>query len=128
MFRLVLLAVIIGLGYVGCTRVFSIWEMNASDAHSKARGEFTADLPERACLEVEDVRHVAEARNWDLRDEPAFHWCVAPDNVHSWLRVAVEPALPFSTEDENAAIFAFDAKGCAIAWEYASGSGSTCPD
>ncbi|MGK7651684.1 hypothetical protein ACSQ76_04415 [Roseovarius sp. B08] len=44
------------------------------------------------------------------------------------LRVTVKPPLPFSTEDENAQVFAFDDAGCAVDWSHASGPGSTCAE
>ncbi|QFT94293.1 hypothetical protein FIU86_15700 [Roseovarius sp. THAF9] len=100
----------------------------ATAAHTEARQAFLADLPDTDCLRAADITGVARARGWDAMQPPQFDWCVTPDTVQTWLRVTVEPPLPFSTEDENAQIFAFDAAGCAVDWSYASGPGSTCAE
>ncbi|MFN3209532.1 MAG: hypothetical protein ACE369_11135 [Roseovarius sp.] len=100
----------------------------AAAAHAQARDAFLADLPDTACLRAAEIARVARARGWAAVQDPAFDWCVAPETVQTWLRVTVEPPLPFSTRDENAQIFAFDSAGCAVDWSYASGPGSTCAD
>ena len=98
------------------------------DAHRAAYAAFLADLPQQGCVTRDHVRAAARARQWQMQETPDIRWCVAPDNVAHWLRVTVEPALFMSTDDENAALFAFDAEGCRIEWRYANGPGSTCPD
>ncbi|WP_428514977.1 hypothetical protein [Roseovarius sp.] len=100
----------------------------ATAAHTEARQAFLADLPDTDCLRAADITGIARARGWDAVQPSQFDWCVAPDTVQTWLRVTVEPPLPFSTEDENAHIFAFDEAGCAVDWSYASGPGSTCAE
>ncbi|KRS13148.1 hypothetical protein XM53_08355 [Roseovarius atlanticus] len=102
--------------------------VDTTAAHTEARQAFLADLPDTDCVRAADITGVARARGWNAVQEPHFDWCVTPDTVQTWLRVTVEPALPFSTEDENAQIFAFDNAGCAVDWSYASGPGSTCAE
>ena len=122
------LALVLGFVYFGLTYVFGAWERDSSDAHGEARREFMAALPESDCLVADEISDVAEEWGWETREETGFGWCVAPVGVARWLRVTVEPALPFSTADENAAFFAFDAAGCSVPWRYGSGAGTTCPD
>lgn len=114
--------------YAFATISLEISFSRASAAHQVARTQFLEDLPDKACLRVEDILAAVQARGWEMRAEPAFGWCVAPTTVAAWQRVTVEPVLPFSTDDENAQMFAFDEKGCAIDWTYAVGARSTCPD
>ncbi|MCV2893229.1 hypothetical protein [Lentibacter sp. XHP0401] len=125
---IVSLLLLIAFGYFGCKHMFSGWESSSTDAHSDARRAFDAALPESECLSADEIRDVAEEWGWAVRDEEGFGWCVAPAGVSAWLRVTVEPPLPFSTDDENAAFYAFDAEGCSIPWRYASGEGTTCPN
>ena len=122
------LALVLGFVYFGLTYIFGTWERNSSDAHREARREFMAALPESDCLVADEISDVAEEWGWETREEAGFGWCVAPVGLARWLRVTVEPALPFSTVDENAAFFAFDAAGCSVPWHYGSGAGTTCPD
>ena len=114
--------------YAANTFTFDLSSEGATAAHNEARESFLSELPETACLRAEDIIPLARERGWDARPEPAFDWCVRPANIAKWLRVTVDPPLPFSTDDENAQIFAFDAQGCAVDWAYASGPGTTCPD
>lgn len=125
---LVSLVLVVGFVYFALTYVFGTWERSSSDAHGDARRAFMAALPESDCLGADEIRDVAEEWGWDVRDETGFGWCVAPEGVSNWLRVTVEPPLPFSTEDENAAFFAFDDAGCSVPWRYASGAGTTCSE
>lgn len=118
---------LVGL-YIHAANTLDLSFDNATAAHTKARKAFLADLPDIACLRPPDIAAMAQARGWDTWPEPDFNWCVTPDTVAGWLRVTIEPGLPFSTDDENAQIFAFDENGCAVDWSYASGAGSTCPN
>jgi hypothetical protein len=97
------LALVLGFVYFGLTYIFGAWERDSSDAHGEARREFMAALPESDCLVADEISDVAEEWGWETREETGFGWCVAPVGVARWLRVTVEPALPFSTADENAA-------------------------
>lgn len=114
--------------YVINTLSFDFSFDGATQAHTAARTAFLSDLPASDCLRSEDIITVAKARDWNVRSDPDFDWCVRPANIVSWLRVTISPGLPFSTEDENAQMFAFDSNGCAVDWAYASGAGTTCPD
>ena len=125
---LVLLAAALVAVYLYAINTVDFSVEKASAAHNQARQEFLADLPQTDCLKAADITAVARTRGWEAVQEPQFDWCVAPDTVQTWLRVTVEPPLPFSTEDENAQIFAFDQAGCAVDWSYASGPGSTCAE
>ena len=112
--------VIAGLAVWGCQQRFSDWEASGNQAHAAAYKAFMADLPSEGCVTPEHVSTLAQQRGWAVRVEPEFHWCHKPTGIGAWLRVAVEPALPFSTDDENAAFFAFDAAGCSVEWSYSS--------
>ncbi|MBU2981789.1 hypothetical protein KO498_08165 [Lentibacter algarum] len=103
------------------------WERSSTDAHSDARRAFYAALPADGCVTSGQVTALAKQFEWQVAPQPEFLWCHKPVNIQAWLRVTVEPALPFSTEDENAAFFAFDAQGCSLNWDYGSGDGTTCP-
>ena len=119
---------LLGLGFWSCGRSFDNWEAASTESHREARRAFNNELPDVACLTEAMITPVAEARGWKVQPVSEFHWCHKPGNVTAWLRVTVEPPLPFSTEDENAAFFAFDEQGCSVPWNYASGVGTTCPD
>lgn len=114
--------------YLGCKQQLELSFDDGTDAHTKARNAFLADLSDTACLRAEDILPVAKARDWDVRQHPDFNWCVQPATIQSWLRVSVEPRLPLSNDDENAEMFGFNANGCAVDWSYATGPGSTCPN
>ncbi len=124
------------LSLVAALLAFYLYAINTVDlsvdkataAHTEARQAFLADLPDTDCLRAADITGIARARGWDAVQPSQFDWCVAPDTVQTWVRVTVEPPLPFSTEDENAHIFAFDEAGCAVDWSYDSGPGSTCAE
>jgi hypothetical protein len=124
---LLFVAVLVAVSLYAINTVdFSVDKATAS--HTEARQAFRADLPDTDCLRAADITGVARARGWEALEEPRFDWCVTPDTVQTWLRVTMEPPLPFSTEDENSHMFAFDKAGCAVDWSYASGPGSTCAE
>lgn len=114
--------------YGGCHHFAGRYERQATTAHTKAGNAFLADLPQTDCLRSMDIIPLAQARGWQARDDANQFSCIRPDTIQSWLRIIVDPPLPFSTEDENSHIFGFDKAGCAVDWSYASGPGTTCPD
>lgn len=82
---------------------------SATQAHDRAYLNFHRDLAFQGCVPRDAVIETAEARGWAWRDTD---YCWSFSDVGDCLRVQVSPPLPFSTEDENAALFAFDADGC----------------
>ncbi|MEM7721325.1 MAG: hypothetical protein AAF376_03025 [Pseudomonadota bacterium] len=100
----------------------------STEAHTAARQAFVADLAFEGCVGRDAIIDAAQARGWMWDDMGDFPWCHAPIGLNDWLRVQVDPPLPFSTHDENAAFFGFDAAGCMTAWHYQNGAGTTCPE
>ncbi|MEJ6394093.1 hypothetical protein V8J82_12545 [Gymnodinialimonas sp. 2305UL16-5] len=81
-----------------------------TQAHSLAAAGFLADLSFAGCVSRDDVLAAAEARGWSTAPRPAVP---CPE---AGLRIQVQPALPFSTDDENDLLLSFDQMGCMIAW------------
>lgn len=93
------------------------WGLQAStDAHSAARQSFFVDLAYEGCVPRAAVIAAAEARGWPWEDREQ-RFCHAP-RLEAWIAVEVEPALPFSTQDENTAFIGFDGEGCMAQWDY----------
>lgn len=105
------------LAYVLWAHVLNWNVKGASMDHGLARQSFFADLAYEGCISREDVIAQAEARGWVWRELESFYWCHAPE-LSGWLDVQVDPPLPFSTVDENAAYIGFDGRGCMARWEY----------
>jgi hypothetical protein len=100
----------------------------SSDAHREARAEFLQNLEGTECLTADAIRTAAQARDfvaWDLDGD--LSWCHRPTGLTNWIGVEIRPGQFMSTVDENAEYFGFDQRGCAVPWESASGTGTTCP-
>ncbi|MCF2872410.1 hypothetical protein L0664_15150 [Octadecabacter sp. G9-8] len=100
----------------------------SSDAHWEARAEFLQSLEGTECLTADTIRAAAQVRDfvtWDL--ERDLSWCHRPTGLTDWIGVKIMPGQFMSTVDENAEYFGFDRRGCAVPWESASGTGTTCP-
>jgi hypothetical protein len=95
------------------------WWDSSTQAHVTARQAFTTEAAMLGCIRKDHIIAAAQARGWNWREMDSFNWCHRAKNpVQNWLRFEIEPPLPFSTDDENAAHWAFDAQGCHIRWEY----------
>ena len=90
-----------------------------NDAHALAYQSFFADLSYEGCVPREAVVSASEARGWAWSALDTPRWCHRPE-LSDWLEVQVEPPLPFSTDDENAAFIGFDVNGCMARWAFAS--------
>ena len=92
-----------------------------TEAPVEARAAFFADLAYEVCVRPETVHAVADARGWLAVARPEVTWCHAPAMAR-WIEVQIEPALPFSTDAENATFIGFDAEGCMARWTH-----TACP-
>lgn len=71
-----------------------------------------------SCLTPDGVREIAAKRDWLVETHDDFPWCIDRSGLTGWISVTTEPALAFSTDDENRTYFGFDANGCSADWSY----------